>query len=100
MVTICPWQICSPAARWAILGCSGQGRVVTFVFFCIPDTTGRSLEEIKEIFDTPAFSIWRVAYAQPKPNNGADADDAEVAQLPQSSSASSHSQRKSLEKNV
>ncbi|TKY84705.1 hypothetical protein EX895_005785 [Sporisorium graminicola] len=74
---------------------------LTFVFFCIPDTTGRSLEEIKDIFDTPAFSIWRVAYAQPKHDSALhEVDDAEAARLPQSSSASSHSQRKSLEKNV
>lgn len=73
---------------------------LTFVFLCIPDTTGRSLEEITAIFDTPAFSIWRVAYAKPESPNDQEVDDGEVVVLPHSSSASSQSNRKSLEKNV
>lgn len=70
---------------------------VIFVFLCIPDTTGRSLEEITAIFDTPAFSIWRVAYAPTTTTEGVETLDAAA---PQSSSASTHSHRKSLEKQV
>lgn len=71
---------------------------VTFVFFCIPDTTGRSLEEITEIFDTPAFSIWRVAYAKPKQEGEGEELPSEGGNTMVSSSASEGSCRKSLEK--
>ncbi|KAJ9474859.1 MFS domain-containing protein [Pseudozyma hubeiensis] len=83
-------------AFFAAICCIG----VTFVYLCIPDTTGRTLEEIKEIFDTPAFSIWRVAYAKPGANDTRVTDDAETVQLPQSSSASSQSHKRSLEKTL
>ncbi|SPO29093.1 related to transporter (major facilitator superfamily) [Ustilago trichophora] len=73
---------------------------VSFVFLCIPDTTGRSLEEIKQIFDTPAFSIWRVAYPSPDSTVAADLDEAQVDGAAQTVSASSHSDRKSLEKEL
>lgn len=76
---------------------------VAFVFLCIPDTTGRSLEEITAIFDTPALSIWRVAYANPAASTDVleDVNAEEAVQAaPLSSSASEHNEKISLEKYV
>lgn len=44
---------------------------LVFVFFCVPDTTGRNLEQINRLFDNSAFSLWRHAYVTEEEENEA-----------------------------
>lgn len=44
---------------------------LVFVFFCVPDTTGRNLEQINRFLDNPAFSLWRHAYITEQEENEA-----------------------------
>ena len=35
---------------------------LVFAFFCMPETAGRSLEQLDSLFERPLYTIWKVAY--------------------------------------
>ncbi|KAB8254312.1 hypothetical protein BDV32DRAFT_142996 [Aspergillus pseudonomiae] len=55
MITEMGWGV---FLLYALLTYSG----VVFIFFCLPELKGRSLESIDDLFQRPLWSMWRHAY--------------------------------------
>ncbi|KAF7541310.1 hypothetical protein G7054_g676 [Neopestalotiopsis clavispora] len=39
---------------------------LVYVFFSMPETSGRSLESLDSLFERPWYTVWRVAYPKPE----------------------------------
>lgn len=55
MITEMGWGVFLLYAMLTYLG-------VVFIFFCLPEIKGRSIESIDNLFERPLWTIWRHAY--------------------------------------
>lgn len=55
MITEMGWGVFLLYAMLTYLG-------VTFIFFCLPEMKGRSIESMDNLFDRPLWTMWRHAY--------------------------------------
>lgn len=55
MITEMGWGVFLLYAMLTYLG-------VIFIFFCLPEMKGRSIESMDNLFDRPLWTMWRHAY--------------------------------------